>query len=135
MRRFWLASGFILVFLGSFGCTSPDDRKGAAPAAKVTGTITMNGKALPAGEIHFSVEGYPPRVLEIKDGKYEGEAPIGKNEVQVFIFIEGPPIERYGGQRIKTNIAPPEYWGPKTTLGAIVEADGANEFKFALKSR
>jgi len=135
MCRFFLASSFILVLLGSVGCASSSDQKGAAPAAKVKGTVTMDGKALPAGELHFSVPGYAPSVLEIKDGKYEGEAPIGKNEVQLFIFTEGPPVARYGGQRIKTNIAPEKYWGPNTILAATVEAGGANDFKFTLTSK
>jgi hypothetical protein len=135
MLRFCLTGSFVVALLWSCGCASSSDRKGAAPAARVTGTVTMDGKALPAGELHFSVPGYAPRVLEVKEGKYEGEAPLGKNEVQLFIFTEGPPVKRYGGQRIKTNVAPAKYWGPNTTLGATVEAGGANEFKFALASK
>jgi hypothetical protein len=134
MGRFCLAGSFLSVLLGCAGCSS-SDRKGAAPAAKVTGSVALDGKPLPDGELHFSVPGYAPRVLEIKDGKYEGEAPVGKNEVQLFIFTEGPPVARYGGRRIKTNVAPAKYWGPKTALAATVNADGANDFRFDLTSR
>ena len=135
MGRFCRAGSCLLVLLGFVGCSSSSDRKGAAPAAKVTGTVTMDGKPLPAGELHFGVPGFAPTVLEVKDGKYEGEAPVGKNEVQLFIFTEGPPVARYGGQRIKTNVAPPKYWGPKTALAATVTADGPNDFKFDLTSK
>jgi hypothetical protein len=95
----------------------------------------MDGKVIPTGEIHFGVPGHAPRALAIKDGKYEGEAPIGKNEVQVFIYMEGPPVKKYGGQRLKTNTSPEKYWGPKTTLEATVAAVGRNEFDFNLTSR
>jgi hypothetical protein len=95
----------------------------------------MDGKMLPTGELHFSVAGFPPRVLEIKEGKYAGEAPIGKNEVQLFVYVEGPPVQKYGGQRLKTNTAPTKYWGPKTVLEATVDANAANQFDFHLTSR
>jgi hypothetical protein len=135
MARFCLAGSFLLVLLGSAGCTSSEAPKGAAPATRVTGTVTMDGKPLPAGELHFGVPGYAPGVLEIKDGKYEGEAPVGKNEVQLFIYTWGPPVARYGGQRVRSNAAPAKYWGPKTALSATVEAGGTNEFKFDLTSK
>jgi hypothetical protein len=135
MRRFLLASSLVLVFLGGLGCSSGSDRKGAAPAARVNGEVTMDGKALPNGELHFSVPGYPPRVLEIKEGKFEGEAPVGKNEVQFFIYVEGPPMKRYNNQRPKTNVAPAKYSGPKTVLSATVDANGTKDLKFDLKSK
>ena len=130
VSRFGLA---VLPLLWCLGCTPP--RQGAAPAAQVSGTVMMDGKALPTGELHFSVPGFPPSVLEITDGKYAGEAPIGKNEVQLYVFVEGPPLKKYGGQRLKTNTSPKKYWGPETSLEATVAADGANKFDFNLSSK
>jgi hypothetical protein len=117
------------------GCSS--SQSGGAKVAAVKGTVTMDGKAVPTGEIHFGTPGAPPRVLAIKDGAFSGEAAVGKNQVEVFIYVEGPPANpaKYGGERSKTNVAPQKYWGPKTTLEATVNADGANDFKFPLTSR
>ena len=133
MTRLFLAQGVLLALVVSSGCVA--EPKGAAPAAKVNGTVKMDGKLVPSGEIHFSIPGYPPRALEIQDGSYSGEAPIGKNAVEVYIFVEGPPIERYGGKRLRTNTTPSKYWGAETTLDATVEAGGANAFDFQLTSK
>ncbi len=135
MSRLCLAIGFVLALVCNFGCGS--GQKGAAPAAKVKGTITIDGKPIPTGEIHFGMTGVPPRALEIKDGTFAGEAPIGNNLVEVFIYVEGPPPEKdkYGGIRSKTNTVPEKYWGPNTSLKATVDANGPNEFKFEITSR
>jgi hypothetical protein len=90
---------------------------------------------IPTGEIHFTTAEYPPRVLQITNGVYSGDAPIGKNQVEVFIYVEGPPQEKRGGVREKTITTPEKYWGPKTVLNADVKKGDANEFKFELLSK
>jgi hypothetical protein len=134
MYRFSLAVGFGLALVWTPGCSSPPPPKGAAPAATVKGTITLDGKAIPTGELHFSMLGVPPTVVEIKDGAFSGEAPIGKNQVELFIYVE-TPSGKPGAPPSKSNTAPEKYWGPKTSLEATVEASGPNEFKFPLTSR
>jgi hypothetical protein len=123
-----------LVLVWNFGC-APEPPKGAAPAANVKGTINIDGKPVPTGEIHFGTTGFPPRVLKIAEGTYSGEAPIGKNQVEVFIYVEGPPSEKYPGVPTKKNIAPAKYWRPNTILDATVNASGPNEFRFDITSR
>jgi hypothetical protein len=134
MYRFCLASCFVIALVWSCGC-SPAAKQGGAPAATVKGTVTLDKKPVPAGEIHFGPAGAPPTVLEIRDGAFSGEAPVGKNQVEVYIFVEGAPSEKYGGLRTKTNTAPQKYWGPNTTLSATVNTGEANAFKFDLTSR
>jgi hypothetical protein len=134
MYRSCVTMGFSLVLFWNFGC-GPAPPKGAAPAAHIEGTIKIDGNPVPTGEIHFGMPGFPPRVLQIKEGTYSGEAPIGKNQVEVFIYVEGPPSEKYPGVPTKKNIAPIKYWGPKTILEATINASGTNEFKFDLKSQ
>src|SRR5262249_9055576 len=102
---------------------------------KVKGTVNIDSKPLPTGEIHFGMTGVPPRVLQITDGTFGGEAPIGKNQVEVFIYVEGPPSEKYPGERSKKNTAPDRYWWPKTILAAPATASGTNEFKFDITSK
>ena len=133
MTRICPAICFGLAVVWTVGCSPPP--KGAAPAASVKGTVFLDAKPIPAGEIHFGMTGYPPSVLQITNGDYAGEAPIGKNQVEVFIYVEGPASEKYGGARPKTNTAPEKYWGPSTTLDALVKAGETNEFKFNLTSR
>jgi hypothetical protein len=128
-----LTIGCALAIVCNGGCGS--EQKGAAPAAQITGTVTLDGNPVPAGEIHLGMAGVPPRVLQIKDGAFSGEAPIGKNQVEIFIYEEGPPSEKRGGARSKKNIAPEKYWGQETVLEATVEAGGTNEFKFTLTSK
>lgn len=133
MKRICPAICFGLAILWNVGCTAPP--KGAAPTASVKGTVELDGKLAPSGELHFSIADYPPSVLQITNGTYSGEAPVGKNKVEVFIYVEGPASEKYGGVRSKTNTAPEKYWGPNTTLDATVKAGEANEFKFKLTSK
>jgi hypothetical protein len=128
---FTLCVGLALVW--NVGCAP--EQKGAAPAANVKGTVHIDGKPVATGEIHFGMTGVPPSVLQISDGTFSGEAPVGQNQVEVFIYVEGPPSAKYGGTRSKRNITPERYWGPNTVLNATVNADGTNEFKFDITSR
>ena len=124
-----ICSGVVLVL--GLGCAEAP--KGAAPAANVKGTINIDGKPVPTGELHFGVTGVPPRVVQIKDGTFAGEAPIGKNQVELFIWVDGP--ESKPGRPSKNNVAPAKSWGPNTSLEATVVDKGANEFKFNVASK
>jgi hypothetical protein len=133
MNRLCLTIGCALAIVVNFGCTPPPS--GPAPAAKVKGTANIDGKPIPTGEIHFGRMGVPPRVLKITAGTFEGEAPIGKNQVEVFIYIEGPPSAKYPDTPSKKNTTPERYWGPNTILDVTVNASGTNEFKFDITSK
>src|SRR5262249_48992096 len=95
MYRLCLAVGLVVALAWTFGC-GPPPRPGLPPAANVTGTIKMDGKPLPTGELHFGIPGAPPQVLEIKNGTFSGEAPIGKNQVELFIWFEKPNPNKAG---------------------------------------
>jgi hypothetical protein len=97
----------------------------------------MDGKPLPAGELHFSIRGQPPSVLKVTDGAFRGQAPVGQNKVELFILSDGPASSKYkeSGAASKINTAPGKYWGPNTALDAGVSATSPNDFKFDLKSR
>jgi hypothetical protein len=131
MYRSSLAICFALVLIWTFGCSG---RSGQPPTAGVKGTITMDGKPLQTGELHFGVPGAPPSVLKVADGKFSGQAPVGQNKVELVILTDGPPNPKYPGVAAKINIAPGKYWGPNTALDAPVSATGPNEFTFNVKS-
>ena len=133
MYRFPLVVFIGLAIVWNSGC-SPAPKKGPPPAAPVKGTINIDGKPVPTGEIHFGMLGVPPKVLTITDGTFSGEAPIGENQVEVYIYKEGPPTPRYPDVPTKINTVPDKYWGPKTVLKATVNDGGPNEFDFDITS-
>jgi hypothetical protein len=133
MYRLPFAICLSLALAWSIGCGS--SQPGGPPVAPVTGIVNLEGKPVPSGEIHFGIPGVPPKVLEIKNGTFSGVAPVGKNHVEVFIYVEGAPVQKYGGTPTKTNTTLPKYWGPNSILAATVEAAGTNDFQFALTSK
>jgi hypothetical protein len=134
MSRLCSAALFVAVLVLVVGCGSTPTN--ALQSANVKGTVTLDRKAVPDGELHFVKEGTPATVLAVKDGNFAGEAPIGQHKVEVFIYAEGPKTPgKYGGQGSKTNVAPEKYWGPTTAFSAKVEAGGANDFKFEMTSK
>lgn len=132
MSRFCLALCIGLSILGNSGCGGGAKAPVVDPVAPVKGTITLDGKPLPTGELHFSTLGVPPSVLQVKDGAFAGNAPIGEDLVEAYIFIEGPVNSKYPEVPTKVNTAPVKYSGPKSLLKATVTKAGPNEFKFAM---
>lgn len=132
MDRFCLATCIGLAFVWNSGC-GPAPRP-QAPTAAVTGTVNMDGEPVPTGEVHFGMLGVPPRLLEITDGTFSGEAPVGENQVEVYIYKE-EPNPRYPDNPTKTNTVPNKYWGPRTILKATVEDGGPNDFNFDVTSK
>lgn len=125
----------LVALLGwAVGCGSTQST--VPQTAKVTGTVTLDKNPVPAGEIYFVKGSTSSPALEIKDGSFTGEVPVGTQKVEVHVIVEGPKTPgKYGGQGSKTNVAPQKYWGPNTTLSANVEAGKPNEFKFELSSK
>jgi len=108
--------------------------KGKPAPVPVKGTVQLNGKPLPKGEIIFSVPGEPVCTFQISDGSFSGDAHPGKNRVEVASYKDGPPLSTDpSGPPTKVNTLPPRY-NIKTTLDADVTEGGANDFKFTLTS-
>src|SRR5689334_20819800 len=105
MNRLALAVCLGLAIGVNSGCS-----KGPPPIqiAKVKGTVNIDGKPVPTGEIHFGILGEAPRVSKIAEGKFEGEAPVGENKVEVFIYKE-VPTPRYPDNPTKMNTLPEKY--------------------------
>jgi hypothetical protein len=132
MNRIHAAISCGLYLAVTLGCGS--ERQGPTSAAGVKGTVLLDNKRVLAAEVHFILDGVPPRVMQVKDGTFSGEAPVGKNKVEVYIYVDGPPSEKYPSTLTKINKAPDRYWGPNTILQATVEEGGANDFKLELTS-
>jgi prepilin-type N-terminal cleavage/methylation domain-containing protein/prepilin-type processing-associated H-X9-DG protein len=125
---------FVPLLAWAIGCGSTQST--APQPAQVKGTVTLDTKPVPAGEIYFVKGSESSSAIEIKDGNFSGEVPPGKYKVEIHVLVEGPKTPgKYGGQGSKTNVAPQKYWGPETILSANVEAGGANDFKFNMTSK
>lgn len=74
----------LLLALGVIGCGGTADKPPAF--ANVSGTVTYNGKPIDKGTITFATDGRPPTVADIVDGKYTGQAMVGKNKVSISAF-------------------------------------------------
>jgi hypothetical protein len=134
MRDFAIAASVCLMAAGIAGC-APKPRQ-PTPTSAVKGIVNLDGKPMPAGEIWFSVSGDPPAVLPISNGAYAGKVHIGKNLVEVFAYIDGPPRSTEpNGPPSKINTIPSTFNGPESTLSAQVTKDGANDFKFDITSQ
>lgn len=134
MDRLVRAAALVLLagcFLGCTGSSGPP----TVPLEKVSGTVKMDGKPMPGGEVRFAVPGQPVKTMEIKDGAFAGEAHVGKNNVEVVWEKEGPPHPMNPKERIKVNAIADRFSGPNSVLEAEVTAGGKNEFTFDVTSK
>jgi hypothetical protein len=134
MLKYLTLAAALLTCLGNLGCGG-DDVANLPDTVTVKGTVTLDGKPLPAGEIIFDSDADRENSLtaagEIKDGKYTLEVTVGKKEVRVISMKKGEKDET--GARLEENTIPAKY-NEETTLTAEVTRDGKNEFPFKLES-
>ena len=113
------------------GCKSSTTGPNMVP---VKGTVNLDGKSMDGGEIRFILPGQPAVVIEIKNGAFSGNAPAGKNRVEVVWDQDGPPNPMDPSTRIKVNTVAPQYSGANTILSADVPSAGATDLKFDVTS-
>ncbi|WP_157369660.1 hypothetical protein [Zavarzinella formosa] len=115
------------------GCGDTGKKKAASVPVK--GTVTLDGKPLPEGEMSFGLTGEAPVILTVKDGAFSGNAYVGNNHVEIRAYKDGPPLSTDPEKKpSKVNYLPDRY-GYKSTLTAEVASGGANDFKFEVTSR
>jgi hypothetical protein len=133
IRFISLASAAFLIF-GILGCGGDDVIEGP-PTHKVTGTVTLDGTPVAKGEISFESEEDTKvgvsSVAEIKDGKYEVAATVGKKKVKISARTETGPKDATGVAPSKESI--PAKYNEQTTLEFEVK-EGENKKDFDLKS-
>ena len=127
---FYLLSVLACLTLG--GCSPPEPK--SRPTADVSGTVTLDGKPMPDGEIFFvNVSEGVQEVLPVKDGRFTGKASLGQRKVEIRSYREVPPakevVEMYGADAPKTkeNFIPTNF-NTETTLTADIKAGAALEF-------
>ena len=114
---------------------------GGPPQAQVNGTVTLDGKPLDTGVIHFypqSDAGGPSASADVKDGRYQLQTGIGPMKVVVnankvfgkrkmYNTPDSPVVED-----IRDVL--PERYNMKSELKAAL-TPGPNEVNFELKSK
>jgi hypothetical protein len=127
-RTIWLVLPCLTLLLTA-GCAT--SKKQAA----VKGTVTLESRPLADGEISFVVEGRGPIIMQIQNGAYSGEVPVGANRVEIRAFKPGPPLSTDPkGAPTKVNYIPARF-NDRTTLKAEVTADGPDDFPFSVDLR
>lgn len=102
----------------------------------VRGTVTLDGKPLPVGVIYFkTIQTGALDSVEIKEGKFEGQAQLGDRRVEICSYETLPPqASDPMATASQKNTIPPKY-NLESTLTANVTQDGPNEFRFEVSSR
>jgi hypothetical protein len=103
----------------------------------VTGTVTLDGQPLKEGKIFFvEDDGRPPAGADVTNGAFTLSAYPGKKRVQILAW---QMVMDTSGMEEHTDPVPrnylPERFNTKTTLGAEVTEEGANDFKFEVFSK
>ena len=105
------------------------------PVAEVKGTVTVDGRPLPQGEIAFSIAGQPPLTLPVTNGAYTGDGYVGQTRVEVSAWQDGPPLATNPqGPPMKLNTIAPRY-NYQSQLSAVVASGIPNEFSFVVGRR
>lgn len=123
-----------LVLTGLVGCGG--GKAGPTPV-DVKGTVTLDGKPMPDGDIRFVLEGQAPTVFPVSNGAYSGKANAGKNRVEVRAYRKAAPSPTAlatDDPNARVNYLPDRY-NSQTTLQAEVKPGAANDFPFTVTSR
>jgi len=104
----------------------------------VSGTVNQDGKPMATGKITFkNKKTTTTDVVDIKDGKFSGEAAPGQARVEITNKRETKEKNPVGGMEpatISEELIAPEF-NSKSTLTATVGDSGATDLKFDVKSK
>ena len=133
MRIFHFSSAAAALLVAMTGC---GDGKTHPKTTEVTGSVTLDGKALAEGEVSFVVPGEAPALIPIKDGNFKGKAFAGTNRVELRATktLPKPANALPTDEAPKVNLIPDKY-NVQSKLEANVTAGGQNSFNFEASSK
>ena len=105
----------------------------------VRGTVTLDGKPLREGQISFITPGQVPEILDVEDGRFEGDVKPGEKRVEIAAYrplripADVPASMRLLMEGGKENYLPARYHSNSTLTETVHEA-GDSEFQFTLTS-
>lgn len=132
--RYWACLPCTVFLVAILGCPRSDGVT-PPPSAKVSGSIKLDGKPMPGGEIRFSVSGFPPKTLQVTDGSFSGEVFSGKNQVEASYEKEGAPHPMDPKTKLKVNVISPKYSGPNSPLNKELTAGENPPLSFEVTSK
>jgi hypothetical protein len=135
MKRRWHQSALVLCFgLVALGCSGGTK---AEKTVQVSGTVKLDGKLLPDGQIMFvGPVGTVPDTLTITAGGFEGKVKVGKKKVEIraFEMKKAPPTATAGVTEVKENYLPDRY-NTNTQLTAEVTESGLTPDTFEVQRK
>lgn len=113
----------------------PTQRRPAGPApVEVTGTIMLDGKAMPDGIVAFDGrDGTAAVITDVVNGGFALAIPPGEKVVIVDRYRAGASKDEMGNSVTESTL--PIRYNAASTLRVIVKADGPNEFRLDLRSK
>lgn len=127
------AVGAVMLLVGCSGAEYP-----GPPRYPVSGSVSLNGKPIEAGNITFRADGEATRSASgaIENGKYSIEEKQGPTEGQYTVEILG--YEEVGELKdedlgVATRQIVPVQFNESSSLSATISADDVNKLDFDLK--
>lgn len=132
MTRFLSCVSLVLTLL-ILGCGGGPPKDKPVP---VSGTVKLDGKPLPEGEITFSGDGKAPETLAIANGSFSGQVRPGKRTVMFAVYKETriKPMPDAPEEVGKVNTLP-EKLREERPLDEEIKADGSTKLTFDLTSK
>ncbi len=111
---------------------------GPAPVSQVTvaGTVNLDGKPLPDGQIVFTSPGMSGALISIKDGKFEGKSGVGEKRPEIRAFRTSTPVMMGDkpGPTVEENYIPARF-NTDSKVMVKIEAAGRKDLKFDVESQ
>lgn len=128
-----------VLYAGMFtliGCGAPS---GPPPVAQapVAGTVKLDGKPMPDGQIVFTSPGMSSAPIPIKDGKFEGKSGTGDKKPEIRAFRPGTPVDMKDGkppQAMEENYIPARF-NTDSKVMIKIEPAGRKDLTFDVESQ
>ena len=106
------------------------------PTGTVSGSVTLDDKPMPEGEVAFARPGRASTILEVKDCSFSGQVPEGTYRVEIYMYeeVEVVPMEGEAPIIDRRNVLPSKY-NLESQEQAEISAAGSNSFEFSASTK
>ena len=133
-QRIWFIA-LVSSSIALAGCGQGQTGPKASTVVAVSGTVTLDGKPMPDGQVSFAVAGDGPVGITIKDGQFSGKVSAGQKRVEICRYRPGKPVKMGD---VETPGEPENYlpikYSTQSALTATIKADGNSDLKFEVTS-
>lgn len=122
-----------ITLLATIGCGGKPD---APPRYPVQGTVMLDGKPLPRGDIYFKqVSTGHIDTAPITDGRFEGQATAGERRVEFSVVGRRILTDVPGGRVEEAFEMLPFEFNVGSRYTATISSEGPNDFRFDLEKK